>query len=289
MHASGLTVSTLPALVCGATTVLIAAFDAAAVLDAVERHGCTWGLGLPTMMQFITKEQEEHPRNVSTLRNWLGGGDAVPVALQDRFARVFGIPLQECYAMSESVVLTWSRPEAIRQGSMGQAACGVELRVLDTGELAVRSPSLFHSYWLDPESTRAAFVDGWFVTGDLMRLDADGYLWFEGRRKEVIIRGGSNISPQEVEEAVYRHPAVMEVGVIGVPCEVYGQRVVACVSIRAGQSATESEIQEFARLYLADYKVPERIVFLSELPKGATGKVQRRALKEMAHVKVATA
>jgi long-chain acyl-CoA synthetase len=292
MHASGLTCSTIPALTAGATTVLIPAFEPGAVLDAIERYRCTWGIGLPAMMQFVTKEQEERPRDMSSLLTWIAGGDAVPVSLQERFGRAFGIPLQEGHAMSESVVIAWNRPQAIRNGSIGQAADGVELQVFDfsgrpvpdgtIGEMAVRSPSMFHSYWRDPVATEGVFVDGWFTTGDLVRRDGQGFIWFEGRRKEVIIRGGSNISPQEVEEAIYRHPAVMEVGVIGVPCEVYGERLLACVSVRAGQTVTESELQDFVRHRLADYKVPERIVFLSELPKGITGKVQRRALKDMA-------
>lgn len=114
------------------------------------------------------------------------------------------------------------------------------------------------------------------------RRDTDGFYWFEGRKKEIIVRGGSNIAPQEVEEALYRHPAVLEVGVIGVEDAVYREQVVACVSLRKGQVAGEEELRAFARERLADYKVPERIVFLQELPKGITGKVQRRALKELA-------
>jgi long-chain acyl-CoA synthetase len=291
MHASGMMCCLLPALSAGATMVLVPVFDPAAVLDAIERHRCTWGLGLPAMMQFVTKEQQERPRDVSSLRTWIAGGDSVPVALQESFASTFGIPLQEGHAMSESVVIAWNRRGAIRNGTIGRPADGVEMRVLDlsgrlvedgtVGELAVRSPSMFHSYWLDPASTRAALVDGWLLTGDLVRRDPDGYFWFQGRRKEVIIRGGSNISPQEVEEALYRHPAVMETGVVGVTDPVYGECPVACVSLRPGKAATEAELQDFVRRDLADYKVPARIVFLSELPKGITGKVQRRALKEI--------
>jgi len=283
MHATGMNCTTLPALMTGATAVLLPAFDPAALLDAIERHRCTYGLGLPTMMQLVAKEQEERPRDVRSLKTWLAGGDSVPVALQERFGRLCGIPLQEGYAMTESVIISWNRPGAVRNGSIGTAADGVELRVDgETSELAVRSPSVFVGYWNDPEATANTLIDGWLMTGDLVRRDADGYVWFQGRRKEVIIRGGSNVSPQEVEEALYQHPAVMEAGVIGVPDECYGECVVACVSLRAGKTASEQELKEFARARLADYKVPERIEFLSELPKGITGKVQRRALKERA-------
>jgi long-chain acyl-CoA synthetase len=292
MHGTGLTASTLPALIAGATVVLLPAFDPAAMLDHVERLRCTWGLGLPAMMQLLAAEQERQPRDVSCVRQWLAGGDTVPVSLQEKFPRLFGIPLQEGYAMTESLVISWNRADAIRPGSIGTAADKVDVRVVslsgapvsdgEVGEIAVRSPANFIGYWEDRAATATALQDGWLLTGDLGRRDADGYFWFAGRRKELIIRGGSNISPQEVEEALYRHPSVMEVGVIGMPDAIYNERVVACVSLREGRTAEEQELKDFARERLADYKVPEEIVFLPLLPKGLTGKVQRRALKEMA-------
>jgi long-chain acyl-CoA synthetase len=124
-------------------------------------------------------------------------------------------------------------------------------------------------------------VDGWLRTGDLASRDADGYYWFKGRMKQIIIRGGSNISPQEVEEALYLHPAVLEAGVVGAPDILYGEKVVAFVVARIGHTVDEETLRQFVRQYLADYKVPERIVFLKELPVSPTGKVQRRALKEI--------
>ena len=119
----------------------------------------------------------------------------------------------------------------------------------------------------------------WMRTGDLCRRDSEGYYWFEGRRKEIIVRGGSNISPQEVEEAIYDHPAVLEVGVVGTPDGIYGERLIAFVSLRSGSVAQEQELKEHASRRLADHKVPESIVFLERLPTGPTGKIQRRALK----------
>jgi long-chain acyl-CoA synthetase len=188
--------------------------------------------------------------------------------------------------------------DAIRSGSLGKAIQGVEIRVVDAegedasegqiGEVAVRSPARFAGYWDGPAATREAVRDGWMYTGDLARRDADGYLWFEGRKKEIIIRDGVNISPQEVEEAIYNHPAVLEVGVIGMPDPVgtHGERVLAFVTLRDGQMIGEQELRDHARQQLADVKVPERFVFQKDLPKGVTGKVHRRALKEM-HVAAA--
>ena len=149
------------------------------------------------------------------------------------------------------------------------------------GELQVQSPANCVGYWDNPQATAEAFHDGWLRTGDLARRDADGFLWFEGRVKQIIIRGGSNIAPQEVEEALYHHPAVVEAGVIGMPDAVLGEKVIAFVALREGLSADEQELRELVRARIADYKVPERIHFLPVLPKGLTGKVQRRALKEM--------
>jgi long-chain acyl-CoA synthetase len=182
---------------------------------------------------------------------------------------------------------------AIRSGSLGKPLDGVEVRVVDSegkdvpdgkvGEIAVRSPANFAGYWDDPAATRELLRDGWLHSGDLARRDADGYLWFEGRKKEIIVRDGLNISPQEVEEAIYNHPAVLEVGVIGMPDPLLarGERVVAFVSLRDGVTANEGELREHASQRLADFKVPDKIMFVKSLPIGITGKIQRRALKEI--------
>jgi long-chain acyl-CoA synthetase len=146
----------------------------------------------------------------------------------------------------------------------------------------VRSATNCIGYWNDPDSTRATIdEEGWLHTGDLGSRDSDGYYWFKGRLKQIIIRAGSIIAPQEVEEALYRHPAVLEAGVVGAPDPTYGEIVVAFVALREGQTVDEADLREFAAQRLADYKLPERIAFLDALPKGLTGKVDRRALKEM--------
>jgi long-chain acyl-CoA synthetase len=292
MHTSGLCASLLPTLLQGGCAVLLPKFDAATALDLIECRRCTWTLILPALLQFVAAEQECRPRNVVSMRHWISGGDSVPVALQERIERVCGRPVIEGYAMSESLVISINPSSAIRPGSIGLPAANVEVRLLDSsgtamtngqvGQIAVRSPANFIGYWNDPDTTNQALVDGWLLTGDLGRRDRDGYLWFEGRTKEIIIRGGSNIAPREVEDVLYQHPAVIEVGVVGAPDVIYGERVVAFVALREKSSVTESELREFSRQRLADYKVPERFVFLPVLPKGLTGKVQRRALKEMA-------
>jgi long-chain acyl-CoA synthetase len=180
----------------------------------------------------------------------------------------------------------------VKARSVGPALDIVETRVVDQagnvathgeiGELQVLSPANCVGYWDDPHATSATFDDGWLRTGDLVKSDADNFFWFAGRAKQIIIRGGSNISPQEVEEALYRHTAVLEAGVIGLPDPLHGEKVIAFVALRDGFTAGEEELIELARKRIADYKTPERILFLPVLPKGLTGKVQRRALKTIA-------
>jgi long-chain acyl-CoA synthetase len=140
---------------------------------------------------------------------------------------------------------------------------------------------MFAGYWQEPEATAAVVRNGWLHTGDLGFIDADGYVWFRGRKKEIIIRAGSNISPLEVEEALYKHPAVLEAGVIGLPCATNGERVAAFVVLRDGQVVDADALRQFARQHIADYKAPEDIHFLAVLPKNSVGKVQRRALRDL--------
>jgi len=292
VHIAALACVLLPGISCGATVVLLPAFDAALALDLIERWRCTDLMILPAMLRFLVEEQDHHPRNVSSVRICLAGGDTVPVTLQEQFRALFGVPVRELYGMTETVPVTCIREDAPRFGSIGPALDLVDARVADLtgnvvgngqiGELQVQSPSNCVGYWDNEQATSSTFDDGWLRTGDLVRRDADGFFWFEGRVKQIIIRGGSNISPQEVEEALYHHPAVLEAGVIGMPDPVHGEKVIAFVALRDGLSAGEQELRDLVRSRIADYKTPERILFLPVLPKGLTGKVQRRALKDLA-------
>jgi long-chain acyl-CoA synthetase len=281
----------LSAIRLGQPAVLLPAFDPAAALDAIERFRCTFALGLPALLQFVVEEQVRSPRNTNSLRAVCAGGDRVPVDLQKRFAAACGAPLSEGFGLSETYPVCSNPLHAARPGSMGLPCRGAEVRIVDgadqdlpegtTGEMVVRSPANCIGYWNDPSATEALLRAGWLHTGDLASRDREGYLWFQGRRKEIIVHAGSNISPQEVEEVLYQHPGVLEAGVTGTPDPVYGERVVAFVSLRNGTALGEKELREHLRTWLADFKVPERIFFTPELPKGATGKVHRLSLKSM--------
>jgi long-chain acyl-CoA synthetase len=292
MHIAALACVLLPGISTGGTVVLLPAFDAARCLDCIQQGRCTYFLMLPDMLRFVVEEQARSPRNVSSVRLCLAGGDTVPVTLQERFSNLFGVPVREIYGMTETLPVACIPEHTLRAGSVGPAVDGVDTRVVDksgklvsdgqVGELQVRSHANCVGYWDDPAATAAGLDEGWLRTGDLVRRDPDGFFWFEGRVKQIIIRGGSNIAPQEVEEALYHHPAVLEAGVIGVPDPVYGEKVIAFVAMRDGFTAGEQELRDLARSRIADYKVPERIMFLPVLPKGPTGKLQRRTLRDLA-------
>jgi long-chain acyl-CoA synthetase len=266
-------------------------FNAAQAVDLIERWRCTTMLILPAMLRFMVEEQAARQRDVSSMRLCMAGGDTVPVTLQERFQQFFGFGVRELFGMTETVPVTCIQEGESRAGSMGRALEIIETRVADmegnvladdqVGELQVQSPGNCVGYWANQEATDATFVDGWLRTGDLVRRDTDGFYWFEGRIKQIIIRDGSNISPQEVEEPLYHHPAVLEAGVVGMPDPVHAEKVIAFVALRDGLTASEAELRDFVRSRIADYKVPERIFFLPSLPKGLTGKVQRRDLKDI--------
>jgi len=292
VHISALSCVLLSGIACGATVVLLPTFDPAYCLNVIERRRCSFLVLLPAMLRFVVEEQDSRPRDVGCVRLCLAGGDSVPVSLQEGFRTLFGVPVRELFGMTESAPITCIQERALRNGSVGPALEIVDTRVADTtgaalgdnqvGELQVQSPGNFVGYWNDTAATAATFTDGWLRTGDLVRRDADGFFWFEGRLKQIIVRGGSNISPQEVEEVLYVHPAVLEAGVVGMPDPVYGEKVIAFVTLRDGVIGGEQELRDFVRTRIAEYKTPEQIIFLTDLPKGLTGKVERRALKELA-------
>jgi long-chain acyl-CoA synthetase len=298
MHIAGMT-NLITSVYQGTPTVLLPKFDPAAVLDAVERYSCSAMTCLPALTLFVLEEQARKPRNISSLRLVTAGGDAVPLPLQNRFKALFGIPMVEGYGMTECNPIACNPVNDPRMGSMGLPAEAVEIRIVDaddqdvadceTGEIVIRSPATCIGYWNDPVATNTTMGSGWLHTGDLASRDADGYYWFKGRKKEIIIRAGSNISPQEVEEALYKHPAILEVGVVGISDPIFGERVVAAIVLRESQTVDPQELRQFAQKLLADYKVPEEILFLKALPRSPVGKVHRRTLKEklLAHREIA--
>jgi long-chain acyl-CoA synthetase len=288
-HMIGFEMLFLSALINGATTVITRPFECLSALSAYAHWGCTYTLALPVMFKLLVETQLQAQRNVTSGRFFFCGGDCVSPALQEVFQRSFA-PICEVYGATEIAPICWNRPGDVRVGSIGKPGDGVAIRLVDSsgcdvepgevGEIWLQGPHMMRGYWQDAEATAGALRNGWFRTGDLAHRDDDGFYWFAGRKKEIIVRGGSNISPQEVEAVLYEHPAVEEVAVVGHPDAVWGEGVVAHVVLQAGQRLGGSELIAFARSRLADYKVPDTVVFQSELPKGPTGKLQRRVLRE---------
>lgn len=291
-HIFGLSVL-VSSLMVGNTVVMIPRFDPPFVLAQLQQHRITVIGALPVMLNALLHCPNAETYDLSALRACFAGGDAVPTEVHRRFKATFGVDVTEACGMTEV------QPYACnplygrgKVGSIGVAAPRARLRIVDaagndvvrseSGEVLVNSAAAMIGYWNDPDATAATIKDGWLSTGDLAREDDDGYYWFVGRKKEIIVRGGSNISPLEVEDALYQHPAVREAGVIGVPDPTLGEVVRAFVSLKSGAAASAEELQQFLGQRIAAYKIPEAITFVPDLPKGLTGKVQRKALKELA-------
>lgn len=278
-HVGGLNIQTLPTLVQGGTVVLHRSFDPTHVLADAERFGATTSLMVPATIGALLDHPTWTSADLSTLRRVQTGSSVVPtsmlIALNDR-----GLAAGQVYGSTEtgptSVVL--SSDESQHVGAAGRAAPHTETRIVD-GELQVRGPNLFSHYRSDPDATAAAFDDGWFRTGDLAHVDELGLIYIEGRADDVIISGGENIDPVEVEQALADAPGVAEVAVVAGPDDRWGQVPVAVVVADADETPTLEGLRAHAELRLARYKLPTRLVVVDELPRTALGKVKKYALR----------
>ncbi len=276
----------------GGTLVLVPRFEMEPVVEAIERHRATIFSGVPTMY-FALLEMDTSGRDLSSLRVGVSGGAAIPGevirAFEDKFP---GVVILEGYGLSESASTTTFNVSAERRKvlSIGKPIWGVDVRVVDEddkelppgeeniGEIVIRGHNIMKGYYKKPEATAEAFRNGWFHTGDLAYRDEDGYLFIVDRKKDLVIRGGYNVYPREVEEVLYAHPAVAEAAVVGRPDDRLGEEVVAFVSLKPGSSATEEELVGWCKERLAAYKYPRAITFADDLPKGPTGKILKREL-----------
>src|SRR4051794_10471663 len=279
-HAFGQTCAMNVAVIAGACLTLIPRFDARKALEIIKRDGVTAFEGVPTMYHGLLGAAGDH--DVSTLRLCISGGAAMPVEVMRQFEEAFGCIILEGYGLSEtSPVASFNHPDAERKpGSIGTPIEGVEMKVTDDGEIAIRGHNVMKGYWNRPDATEKAFKDGWFLTGDIATVDEDGYFFIVDRKKDMIIRGGYNVYPREIEEVLYEHPAVSEAAVVGVPDESMGEEVGAAVVLKEGADATADEIRAYVKERVAAYKYPRKIWFPEDgLPKGPTGKILKREIK----------
>jgi fatty-acyl-CoA synthase len=297
-HVFGIGPGVLGTLLAGASIVLQDEFDGGRTLDLIERHGVTVQYGIPTLFVTELHEQARSPRDLSSLRLGVVAGAPVTDELVRQVERQLCDTLLVAYSLTEtSSTVAIGRPGdpgEKRRFTVGAPLPRTSIRVLETdgselplesvGEIAVRGPGVMKGYYRQPLETSASFdPDGYFRTGDLGIVDEDGYVHLVGRRKEVIIRSGFNVYPREVEDRLQAHPAVREAAVVGVPDEVLGEAICACIVPVEGAIVTGQEIKDWSRVTLADYKVPDLVRFLDAFPLTGTGKVRRVELARMMH------
>ncbi|MBB3037091.1 long-chain-fatty-acid--CoA ligase [Hoyosella altamirensis] len=289
-HVFGQTCGLNVAVAVGATLTLLPKFEPARALEIVQRDRVTIFEGVPTMYMTMLNHPERGQYDVSNLRLCASGGAALPVEVLTGFEQTFGAAILEGYGLSEtSPVASFNLADRRRAGSIGTPIAGVEFRLVDdagndaapgeVGEIVIRGHNVMKGYWGKPDATAAAIKDGWFHSGDLARRDDDGYYFIVDRKKDLIIRGGYNVYPREIEEVVYEHPAVAEAAVVGIPHDQWGEEVGAVVALKPGANATDSDIQQFVKDRVAPYKYPRVVRIVDALPKGPTGKILKREIR----------
>jgi len=288
-HVFGMTCAMNAAIAAGAGLSLVARFDPATAIERIRRDRVTILEAVPTMYSALLSAADQFPPEATaSLRTCVSGGAALPVAVLNDFEKTFDAIILEGYGLSEtSPAVTFNHPDAERRpGSIGTPIEGVQVRLVDEngneapagspGEIEVKGPNVMKGYWNLPDATDAAIKDGWFSTGDIAILDDDGYYYVVDRKKDLIIRGGYNVYPREIEEVLYEHPAVAQVAVIGIAHDSLGEEVGAAVVLKAGIAAATEELRQFVKARVAAYKYPRRIWFVDDLPTGPTGKLLRR-------------
>ncbi|NBE52957.1 long-chain-fatty-acid--CoA ligase [Streptomyces boluensis] len=289
-HAFGQTCALNTAVAAGAALTLLPRFDPVKALDIVCGDGVTIFLGVPTMYTALLNSGVPEGLDLSRLRLAVSGGASLPVEVLHDAENRLGVTLLEGYGLSEtSPVAAFNSPDRPRKaGSIGLPVRGVELRLVADdgttaapgaiGEIAIRGENVMKGYWNRPDATAEAIRDGWFHSGDLARVDEDGFYFIVDRKKDLIIRGGYNVYPREIEEVLYEHPAVAEAAVVGVPHAVHGEETAAVITLRAGAHAMATEIRDYVKERVAAYKYPRIVTFTDALPKGATGKILKREI-----------
>jgi len=290
-HAFGQTCTLNAAIMTGASLTVLPRFDAAKALGILADQRVTIFAGVPTMFSALLHVPDRSDYDVSALRLCISGGAAMPVEVLRQFEDAFDCIVLEGYGLSEtSPVASFNHPGRERKpGSIGTPIRGVEMRVVDAsgaevpqgevGEIAIRGHNIMKGYLNRPDATaEAVSADGWFRTGDIGRVDEDGYYYIVDRKKDLIIRGGYNIYPREIEEVLYEHPEVAEAAVVGIPHPELGEEVGAAVALKPGATVTPDELRSYVKSQVAAYKYPRRVWIVDALPKGPTGKILKKEI-----------
>lgn len=293
-HTGGWNVLLAPFLLHGATTLLLDRFDPAQILSLIETERMTIIWGVPTMMAMLADHPNFEQTDLASVRYTIVGGEPMPIPLIQRYHEK-GIAIRQGFGMTEVGPNCFSLPEedAIRKaGSIGFPNFYIDTRIVndagedvptgEAGELWMRSPVVTPGYWRNPEATAQSITNGWFHTGDMMRVDEEGYFYVAGRKKDMYISGGENVYPAEVEKVLYSHPQIHEAAVVGVPDAKWGESGFAFVVIKSETNLTTQDVQDFCRKHLAKYKIPRHVQVVAELPKGHSGKIQKIDLTKIA-------
>jgi long-chain acyl-CoA synthetase len=290
-HSFGQTVSMNASLMVGACLTLVPKFDPGEALETMQRDRVTHFYGVPTMYGALLHHPERESYDTSALRTCITGGASMPVEVLRGFEQAFGAIVLEGYGLSEtSPVSSSNHPDRERKpGSIGTPLEGVEMKVFDeddnevaqgeVGEIVIRGHNIMKGYWQRPDATAEAMRGGWFHSGDMAKVDEEGYFYIVDRKKDLIIRGGYNVYPREVEEVLYEHPKIREAAVIGVPHDQWGEEIGAAVVLHEGEELEPEEISAYVKERIAAYKYPRLVWFLEELPKGPTGKILKREIE----------
>jgi long-chain acyl-CoA synthetase len=290
-HSFGQTCTLNAGIGAGATITLLPRFDPAKALEIIQRDKVTIFMGVPTMYGAMLHAPGREDADLSSLRLCVSGGASLPLELMREFEAAFDAVILEGYGLSEtSPVASFNHSaENRKSGSIGTPIEGVEMKVVDAddnevptgevGEIVIKGHNVMKGYWGRDDATQEAIRDGWFHSGDMAKVDEDGYFFIVDRKKDMIIRGGYNVYPREVEEVLYEHPAVREAAVVGIPHPDWGEEVGAAVALKEGESVTAQELRDYVKEQVASYKYPREIWFVDELPKGPTGKILKRDIQ----------
>jgi long-chain acyl-CoA synthetase len=299
-HSFGQTCSMNATAYVGAALTMLPRFDPEKAFEIIERDGVTIFMGVPTMYNALLHSDMADDADTSSLRVCVSGGSAMPEELMRNFEEKFDCIILEGYGLSEtSPVASFNHPDKERKaGSIGTPIDGVEMKVVDedgnevgqgeVGEIVIKGHNVMKGYWDKPDATEDAIKEGWFHTGDMAKVDEDGYFFIVDRKKELIIRGGYNVYPREIEEVLYEHPAVKEAAVVGVEDEKMGEEVGAAVVLKKGEDVEADELKAHCKDQLAGYKYPRKIWFVDDLPKGPTGKILKREIEVPEQVEAGT-
>jgi long-chain acyl-CoA synthetase len=274
-------------------TVLLNSFDMDVIFSSIEKYQANIMAGVPTMYVYMLLYPEPKKYNLSSMKYWISGSAPLALETWNKFKEVFGFEIIEGWGLTEAGANNSVNPlDGVKKvGSIGLPMKGTEMRIVDDhgnvlapgqqGEIVIRGPQLMKGYWNNPEETAEILIDGWLHTGDVGYVDDDGYFWITDRKKDLIIKGGENISPRTIEEVLFMHPKILEAAVIGMKDDIYGENIKAFLVLNPGETATAEEIVDYCRTKLTNFLLPKEVAFLKSFPKSLVGKILKRELRKL--------